>query len=147
LPISHFRRRTSPFPFLPIQPLTTNASQGTASAIVGTYVLAGELSKSPSNIPAALARYDSITRLFVEKVQKLIPGAPQIANPQSEWGIWLFTHTLGVFSHPYMRLFGGLVGRIAPAFGKNEWAVPEYEGVGGGSGEEMRHGIGSVMKT
>lgn len=103
-------------------------TKGTGSAIVGCYVLAGELSKSPYDIPAALERYDAVTRPFVDKVQKLIPGAPQIANPQTEWGIWLFNKATGVISHPAMRVFGGLVGKLAPAFGKNEWEVPEYKG-------------------
>ncbi|KAF2029701.1 FAD/NAD(P)-binding domain-containing protein [Setomelanomma holmii] len=99
---------------------------GTGSAIVGTYVLAGEISKSPHDIPAALERYEATLRPFIEKVQKLIPGAPQIANPQTEWGIALFNHTMGIISHPFMRRFGGLVGKIAPAFGKNEWNLPDY---------------------
>jgi len=74
-----------------------------------------------------LERYDATTRPFITKVQKLIPGAPQVANPQTAWGISLFNTTMGVISHPFMRKFGGLVGKIAPAFGKsNEWQLPEY---------------------
>jgi 2-polyprenyl-6-methoxyphenol hydroxylase-like FAD-dependent oxidoreductase len=65
-----------------------NRLQGTGSAIVGAYVLAGEVAKSPGNISAALKRYDAITRSFVDQVQKLIPGTPQIANPQTEWGVY-----------------------------------------------------------
>lgn len=100
--------------------------QGTGAGIVGAYVLAGEISHSPADIPAALQRYEALTRPFVEKVQKLIPGAPQIANPQTAWGVWAFNKTVGVLSHPGVKMFGGLVGRFVPAFGKNEWIVPEY---------------------
>ncbi|KAH8706132.1 hypothetical protein GQ44DRAFT_716323 [Phaeosphaeriaceae sp. PMI808] len=99
---------------------------GTGSAIVGAYVLAGELAKSPTDIPAALERYEATTRPFVSKVQKLIPGAPQVANPQTEWGISLFNHTMGILSHPLMRKMGGYVGKIAPAFSQSEWALPDY---------------------
>jgi hypothetical protein len=86
------------------------------AAIVGTYVLAGEIAKSPNDIRAALKRYDATTRPFVDRVQKLIPGAPQIANPQ----------TMGFISQPFMRSFGGLVGKYSPAFGGSEWDLPDY---------------------
>jgi 2-polyprenyl-6-methoxyphenol hydroxylase-like FAD-dependent oxidoreductase len=99
---------------------------GTGSAIVGAYVLAGELSKSPEDIPAALKRYDTVTRSFVDQVQRLIPGAPQVANPQTEWGIMLFNKTMGFISHPVMRKFGSLVGRFVPAFGGTKWELPDY---------------------
>ncbi|KAF2824147.1 FAD/NAD(P)-binding domain-containing protein [Ophiobolus disseminans] len=107
---------------------------GTGSAIIGAYILAGELSLSPSNIPGALARYDTLTRPFIDSVQKLIPGAPQIANPQTAWGVWLFNKMTGVVAHPASRVFGGLVGRVVPAFGKGEWEAPEYGVVEGGEG-------------
>jgi 2-polyprenyl-6-methoxyphenol hydroxylase-like FAD-dependent oxidoreductase len=99
---------------------------GTGSAIVGAYVLAGELAKSPEDIPSALRRYDTVTRSFVDQVQRLVPGAPQVANPQTEWGIMLFNKTMGFISHPVMRKFGGLVGRFVPAFGGTKWELPDY---------------------
>lgn len=104
--------------------------QGTGAGIVGAYVLAGELSKSPSDIPAALQRYETVTRPFVEKVQKLIPGAPQIANPQTAWGVWTFNKTVGLISHPILRGFGGVIGKVIPAFGVINWGLPDYENDG-----------------
>jgi 2-polyprenyl-6-methoxyphenol hydroxylase-like FAD-dependent oxidoreductase len=104
----------------------TDNRQGTGAGIVGAYVLAGEVAKSPLDIPAALKRYDATTRPFVDKIQKLIPGAPQVANPQTNWGIALFNTTMGIVSHPFMRKFGGVVGKIAPAFGKSDWQLPDY---------------------
>jgi hypothetical protein len=56
----------------------------------------------------------------------LIPGAPQIANPQTEWGVYFLNTTAGLLSRPFMRMFGGLVGRVVPAFGKTDWPLPEY---------------------
>jgi 2-polyprenyl-6-methoxyphenol hydroxylase-like FAD-dependent oxidoreductase len=100
--------------------------KGTGSAIVGAYVLAGEVGKTPGDIPAALKRYDATTRPFVEKVQKLIPGAPQVANPQTKLGVAILNTTLGIVSHPFMRMFSGVVGRFVPAFGKMEWTAPDY---------------------
>lgn len=101
--------------------------QGAGAAIVGAYVLAGELSRSPKDIPAALKRYDETARPFVERVQKVIPGAPQIANPQTGWGIAAFNTIMGIFSYPFMRRAGGLLGQFVPAFGGTEdWKVPDY---------------------
>jgi hypothetical protein len=93
--------------------------------------LAGELAESPGDIPAALRRYDAITRPFVDQVQKLVPGAPQIANPQTEWGIFVFNKSMGLLSSPIVRRFGGLIGKFIPAFGGTEWDVPNYGSAGG----------------
>ncbi|EMD64686.1 hypothetical protein GGP41_003035 [Bipolaris sorokiniana] len=101
---------------------------GTGAGIVGAYVLAGELSKTPNDIPTALASYERITRQYVDKAQRLIMGAPQIANPQTEWGIKIFNNVTGVLSHPFVQSFSGVLGRVIPAFGGTKiWTPPEYE--------------------
>jgi hypothetical protein len=55
-------------------------------AIIGAYVLAGELTNSPSNIPKALENYQAVLGPYIDKTQKLFPGVPQITNPQTKWG-------------------------------------------------------------
>ncbi|KAI4705268.1 hypothetical protein J4E81_000148 [Alternaria sp. BMP 2799] len=100
---------------------------GTGAAIVGAYVLAGEISRSQDDIPTALTNYERITREYVDKAQKLIPGAPQIANPQTEWGIKVFNTVTGTLSHPFIQKFSGVIGKIIPAFGSSKiWSPPEY---------------------
>ncbi|KAK8062862.1 FAD/NAD(P)-binding domain-containing protein [Apiospora hydei] len=69
---------------------------GTTASLVGAYVLAGELARHQDDVQAALAGYDRILRPFVDEVQALMPGAPTIAAPQTDWGIW-FLHSLGKF--------------------------------------------------
>ncbi|KAJ3038981.1 hypothetical protein HDV00_012739 [Rhizophlyctis rosea] len=106
---------------------------GTASAIVGAYILAGELSLHPTNIPLALTQYKTLSRPFIENGQKLIPGAPQIANPQTEWGIRVFNTFMGIVSHPISRKVGGVLQKVSsftPAFGGTDWKLPVYEGMG-----------------
>lgn len=49
---------------------------GTSIAFIGAYVLAGEISRQPDNIPAALESYERLLRPYVEKIQKLPPGIP-----------------------------------------------------------------------
>ena len=57
--------------------------------MIGAYILAGELSESPEDIPAALSRYQTIIKEPVSSAQKIILGAPGIANPQSQLGLYL----------------------------------------------------------
>ncbi|KAL1800040.1 hypothetical protein ACET3X_000382 [Alternaria dauci] len=100
---------------------------GTGAAIVGAYVLAGEISRNQDDIPTALANYERVAREYVDKAQKLIPGAPQIANPQTEWGIKIFNTITGTLSHPYIQKFSGVIGKYIPAFGSSKiWSPPEY---------------------
>lgn len=64
-------------------PLT---GMGTTLAIVGAYLLAGELSRHDKYEEAFLA-YEKRMRPFVEKVQKLPPGVPWVAHPKSKFGV------------------------------------------------------------
>ncbi|KAL1645919.1 hypothetical protein SLS61_008030 [Didymella pomorum] len=101
---------------------------GAGSAIVGAYVLAGEVSRSQDDIPNALEQYEKVLRPYVEKAQRLIPGAPQIANPQTEWGVWTFNKLTGIASSAIMKHLGGLVGNFLPAFGGTaNFPFPDYE--------------------
>lgn len=102
--------------------------KGAGSAIIGAYVLAGEVSRSQDDIPNALEQYEENLRPYVEKAQKLIPGAPQVANPQTEWGVWTFNKLTGIASSAIMKGFGGIVGRFLPAFGGTaDFPFPDYE--------------------
>ena len=60
---------------------------GTFIAFIGAYVLAGEISRQPHNIPTALESYERVLRPYVDSVQKLLPGIPWIAYPQSQLGV------------------------------------------------------------
>lgn len=71
---------------------TPVSGAGTTLSLVGAYVLAGELAKhlslSPETFPGpALEAYEAFMKPFAERCQQLPPGVPQIAMPESEWGI------------------------------------------------------------
>lgn len=70
-------------------PLT---GMGTSLAIIGAYVLAGQLSKlSDGQHPSrALEGYESIFRPFVEEVQNIPFFVPAIVHPKTAWKRWLF---------------------------------------------------------
>lgn len=69
-------------------PLT---GQGTALAILGSYVLAGELAANPDDPSAAFIKYDGVLRDHVKRSQAIPLGGtlPKLVNPSTEWGIYL----------------------------------------------------------
>jgi 2-polyprenyl-6-methoxyphenol hydroxylase-like FAD-dependent oxidoreductase len=62
------------------------SGMGTSLAIVGAYVLAGELAAHVDHRDA-FAGYDRLMRPYVDQAQKLPPGVPRIANPRTRMGI------------------------------------------------------------
>lgn len=67
---------------------------GTTMAIVGAYVLAGCLVTHEHDLARALEQYETDMRPFVDSAQKLPPGVPAIATPQTQWGIWALNTAL-----------------------------------------------------
>ncbi|MFI9505762.1 FAD-dependent monooxygenase [Nocardia sp. NPDC052566] len=65
-------------------PLT---GQGTAMALVGAYVLAGEIAGHSGDASRALARYEEVLRPFVATAQELPPGGLAAMTPKSAFGI------------------------------------------------------------
>jgi 2-polyprenyl-6-methoxyphenol hydroxylase-like FAD-dependent oxidoreductase len=67
---------------------TPMSGQGTSIAIVGAYVLAGELSNAQGDYRAAFSNYEKIIRPFVEKNQALAKMSARIMRGSS-YSIWL----------------------------------------------------------
>ncbi|MEU2256059.1 FAD-dependent monooxygenase [Nocardia xishanensis] len=65
-------------------PLT---GQGTAMALVGAYVLAGEIATHATDPERALTRYEEVLRPFVAKAQELPPGGLRSMTPKTRFGI------------------------------------------------------------
>jgi 2-polyprenyl-6-methoxyphenol hydroxylase-like FAD-dependent oxidoreductase len=66
----------------------TLGGQGTPLAIVGAYVLAGELSVG-DDVEAALARYESQMRPYASECQKGAVRAGPFFAPRTRFGLWL----------------------------------------------------------
>ncbi|KAJ5546391.1 hypothetical protein N7494_003976 [Penicillium frequentans] len=62
---------------------------GTTLAIVGAYLLAGEVCKHKGNLDAALGGYEAQMRPLINDLQKIPPLIPTLLAPQSAWGLWL----------------------------------------------------------
>jgi len=61
---------------------------GTSLALVGAYILAGEVTSQP-DLQVALQRYDELARPYVTTAQELPPGGMRSFAPNSRLAIWL----------------------------------------------------------
>jgi 2-polyprenyl-6-methoxyphenol hydroxylase-like FAD-dependent oxidoreductase len=98
------------------------AGQGSALAITGAYVLAGELAKASGDHVEAFANYEKVLRAFIETKQR---GAERFAAafaPKTSWGVFLRNQVIRATAIPGIaRLtFGrGIVDKLQ---------LPEYRG-------------------
>ncbi|CRK31042.1 hypothetical protein BN1723_003768, partial [Verticillium longisporum] len=103
---------------------------GTTSAIVGAYVLAGEIAthcggadkEGISDADGALLAYDKTLRPFVDRVQQLFPGVPWIAFPSSWFWVW-------VSNSAWWALSWLQVDKLAQYFASDDvkgWTLPDY---------------------
>lgn len=65
------------------------SGHGTAMAMVGAYILAGELARAGEDHRSGFARYQDTLRPFVTACQKLPPGALNAFLPGSRAAIWM----------------------------------------------------------
>jgi 2-polyprenyl-6-methoxyphenol hydroxylase-like FAD-dependent oxidoreductase len=97
---------------------------GTSLAIIGAYVIAGELAKegshNSSNITAALTRYDEVFRPFVSECQRMPSGVFQMVNPQTKFGIGIRNTVLRV-------VYWSGLGKLMQGLGsEGKWKLPDY---------------------
>jgi len=64
---------------------------GTGMAVVGAYILAGELAEADGDYRVALERYETLMRTFVEKCQGIADGGSDWFVPRTRFRLWLST--------------------------------------------------------
>lgn len=99
-------------------PLT---GQGTTIALLGAYILAGELSRNPDEPSAAFAEYQRKFGGFVKEEGSIPLGgrAPEIFMPQSDLGVGILRVLFRVMGSPMVQwLWDSLPG--LPSFGRSE---------------------------
>ena len=114
---------------------SANTGMGTSSAIIGAYILAGEIgthcarNSKRENLEAALASYDRKFRPFMDQVQKglLDGGGFSGWMPQSALGITLMNCLAGAASLLRIDLASKLILREDI----KDWGLPDYKGVFG----------------
>ena len=97
---------------------------GTSLAIIGGYVLAGELLSSSGDVKTALERYGDIMVPFV-KTQQGTDNAMQILNPQTLWGIRVRNAVLGFVTWSRLDRLAITVG-AALGFTEKKVPMPDY---------------------
>jgi 2-polyprenyl-6-methoxyphenol hydroxylase-like FAD-dependent oxidoreductase len=108
------------------------SGMGTSLAIVGGYVLAGELASHVDHRDA-FAGYDRIMRPYVNQAQKLPPGAPRILNPRTRVGLGALRLGLRLASSRPAKRLGAQM--FSPPADKIE--LPDYSHL-----EQNAEGIG-----
>jgi 2-polyprenyl-6-methoxyphenol hydroxylase-like FAD-dependent oxidoreductase len=79
------------------------AGLGTSMALVGAYVLAGELAAAPGQHETAFARYQDVMRDYVKQCQTLPPGGVKGYAPQSQLMISMRNLSMRMLTHWPMR--------------------------------------------
>ncbi|KAH6904581.1 flavoprotein monooxygenase [Coprinopsis sp. MPI-PUGE-AT-0042] len=102
---------------------------GTSNAMIGGYMIAGELAKAKANnaeeIRAALERYENGLRPIAAAENTKLPSVfPQLMFPQSGWGISIF-HAI-VWFVAFMRLDKIMMRFSGPLGGEDKWKLPDY---------------------
>ena len=93
---------------------------GTSLAIMGGYVLAGELLSHPGDIQTALKQYEGIMLPFAKSSQGG-DNAMQYLNPQTRWGIRIRNALLGFVTWTKLDR---LAMAVASALGFTEKKIP-----------------------
>lgn len=102
------------------------SGQGTSLAIVGAYILAGELHAAGGDHEVAFAAYEREIRPFVEENQRLARFGSGLIAPRHRWQIWLRNRLIPIIaSEPVRRRFPNRIQRAANAI-----TLKDYGGQG-----------------
>ncbi len=98
---------------------------GSSLALIGAYVLAGELSRT-DDLRAALARYEQFLRPHVGAAQNVRPAMLRRANPRTRAGIRLLHTGARAFASPAVRTSMSLIGQRFNRSAAEDVTLPDY---------------------
>jgi len=78
------------------------SGKGSTLAMVGAYILAGELRLANGNYETAFKQYEDIFKPFISKKQKSAQGFAKSFVPKSNFGIWVRNQALKLMSLPFI---------------------------------------------
>ncbi|MEU6583876.1 FAD-dependent monooxygenase [Nocardia sp. NPDC046763] len=97
---------------------------GTALALIGAYLLAGELLSTPADFERAFDRYEQILRPLVTEVQKGTETSVRLRHPETRRGVAIMQTLMRVLVsrplHPARALLTRLIGK------QGEYPLPDY---------------------
>ena len=108
------------------------SGMGTSLALVGAYVLAGELAAAHGDHRVAFARYEKEMREYVRRGQEQVNGASGFLLPKSRSQVWLRNQFIPVLPYmPWKGLIAGGVQKAANAITLKEYApIRQHAGAG-----------------
>jgi 2-polyprenyl-6-methoxyphenol hydroxylase-like FAD-dependent oxidoreductase len=78
------------------------SGKGSTLAIVGAYILAGELKQANGDYKIAFEQYQNIFKPFMSKKQKAAQSFAKSFVPKSNFGIWLRNFVFQMMSVPFV---------------------------------------------
>ncbi|MGI4742830.1 MAG: FAD-dependent monooxygenase [Janthinobacterium lividum] len=101
------------------------SGKGTTLALVGAYVLAGELARH-ARPEDAFAAYETRLRPYVTQAQQLPPGVPGLAYPSSKLGVAVLNTLAGVFASQPVQKLAGLFSSPEAEAEEKDFVLPNY---------------------
>ena len=101
------------------------SGKGASLAMIGAYILAGELARQP-NHEQAFTAYETLLRPYVKQVQKLPPGAPRLAHPKTKVGIALFNAVIRIISSRLVKKLSSLFSAKGKSPTDDTIVLPDY---------------------
>jgi 2-polyprenyl-6-methoxyphenol hydroxylase-like FAD-dependent oxidoreductase len=98
------------------------SGMGTSSALVGAYVLAGEINRHPDDLTQAFVDYDKVLRPYVNECQKVHTSLIKLAMPETWWGVAILRFIFQVLC--FLRL-PELMSRFSTER-DGGWQLPDY---------------------
>jgi 2-polyprenyl-6-methoxyphenol hydroxylase-like FAD-dependent oxidoreductase len=86
---------------------------GSTLAMIGAYILAGELSTTPDDYRAAFQHYEQIFKPYVEKEQKKLQSGADFLIPTTSLGLWARNHLAPMLARAVL-VPEGIVRRLHP---------------------------------
>lgn len=99
------------------------SGMGTSAALMGAYVLAGEINRNPQNLSQAFANYDKVLRPVVDEVQDVNPFLLRLGIPKTRFGIGVLMSIGRVASLLHIP---ELIARFSKKDRDGDWKLPEY---------------------
>ena len=99
---------------------------GTSLAVVGAYVLAGELADAEGDYPQAFASYEAQIRGYVHQAQHLPPGGLEGMLPRTRSALWMRNQSLRLMTRwPFRNLVSGMFHK-ADAIALKDYSVNSH---------------------
>lgn len=106
----------------------TFGGAGTSLALLGAYILAGELAAT-SDIRSALSHYERRMAPFAAAAPEVRAGTLRFANPRSRKGIRALHAAAGLAASPFGKAVGAVTGRALVNIGADRLPLPDYPAV------------------